>query len=899
MIAATTLAKLFMGLHYVRLFLVFCMTGPPLVVLAETNRAGGQTLYYVPHTHWEGAVFKTREEYLEMGLPNILKALALLKKYPDYKFTLDQVAYFRPLLERYPEEAAAFRKFVGQGRLEIVGGMDVMPDDVKPGGELFVRQMQYGKRYCREELGVDVSVAWLLDTFGHNPQLPQLLKLAGFKSFWFCRGVPSKNLPSEFFWRGIDGSTIPAFWLPGFYGLFYGPPREPAAFTKFFEQRFNSLNSHAREQERVGLAGVDVSEPEDYVPPLVEQFNQRPDARFRIRYSVPSEFAAVVARRKDLPVMSGDYNPIFPGTYSSRIELKQATREIEQELLTAEKLSVLASWQGAPSEREMIWRAWEPVLFNQTHDLASGVMTDHVYEDVKRGYDFSKKLAEEIIDRAWEKFVAQIDTAGQGKQKGASRRGSDPSGAGERDQESVPVVVFNPLSWVRTDVAKVEVGFANLDARGIEVRDVSGQGVPFQMEAEKYGSGGIKRAKLQFIARDIPALGYSVYQVVSKREAGTSSTAMETDKVGNAIENEHVRVTFNRSTGEITSIFDKEAGWEGLSGSGNVVSREQDKGDLWELYRGLNGGSYIAMTNRQAVPKDGAAQLSNEYSAQESFLGHGPVFSEFRVSHPLTNGSFSTLVRLYARSRRLEISTELVNNEKYVRYQAQFPTSIRNGRNVQEIPFGAIERPEGIEFPAQHWVDYSDGSHGVALLNFGMPGNLVSDGTLLLSLMRSHNLGAYGFGGGYEPGMSSESGFQLGKLITFHYALAPHSGDWRQARVYRDGLEFNHPLIARKTTAHPGKLQAKWGLLEIKSPNVVLTALNPGANESAILRVYEASGEAKSNVRIQLHAKVTSAHEANLLEDAGQKLAVRRGEVEFSLHPFEVKTLKFELAPWK
>ena len=35
------------------------------------------TFWVIPHTHWEGAVFKTREEYLEMGLPNILKALRL------------------------------------------------------------------------------------------------------------------------------------------------------------------------------------------------------------------------------------------------------------------------------------------------------------------------------------------------------------------------------------------------------------------------------------------------------------------------------------------------------------------------------------------------------------------------------------------------------------------------------------------------------------------------------------------------------------------------------------------------------------------------------------------------------------------------------------------------------
>src|SRR6266849_1076081 len=111
-----------------------------------------ETLYYIPHTHWEGAVFKTREEYLTMGLPHLLKMLRLLEQFPEYKFTLDQVALIKPFLERYPEEAPAFRKFVAQGRLGIVGGMDVMPDMVKPGGELFVRQMQYGKRYCREAL---------------------------------------------------------------------------------------------------------------------------------------------------------------------------------------------------------------------------------------------------------------------------------------------------------------------------------------------------------------------------------------------------------------------------------------------------------------------------------------------------------------------------------------------------------------------------------------------------------------------------------------------------------------------------------------------------------------------------------------------------------------------------
>src|SRR5437867_5933150 len=368
--------------------------------------------------------------------------------------------------------------------------MDVMPDDVKPGGELFVRQVQYGKQYCRDKLGVDVTVGWFLDTFGHHQQMPQILRLAGYKSFWFCRGVPHNRLPSEFRWQGIDGTEIPAFWLPGFYGLFYGPPRQSAEFTKFFQSRFDSLTPHARGAERVGLAGVDVSEPEDYVPPLVEQFNRLADAPFTVRYAVPTDFESVVAKRPRAQVVAGDFNPIFQGTYSSRIELKQWTRNLEQLLLTAEKLSGLADWLGTSPDNEMIWRAWEPVLFNQTHDLASGVMTDLVYEDTVRSYEFSKRLADELIESRWESIAARIDTRGEG----------------------VPVLVFNPLGWPRTDVAEVEVGFAARGVKDLKLVDADGKPVPIQsLDADHYQDGGLKRSRMLFVAGDVPTLGYSTY----------------------------------------------------------------------------------------------------------------------------------------------------------------------------------------------------------------------------------------------------------------------------------------------------------------------------------------------------------------------------------------------------
>ncbi len=117
--------------------------------------ATNATLWIIPHTHWEGAVFKTREEYLEIGLPNILRALEILKTHPEYRFVLDQVAYVKPFLERYPEQEAVFRKMVSEGKLEIVCANNVMLDVNIPSGESWIRQALYGKTYYREKLGVE------------------------------------------------------------------------------------------------------------------------------------------------------------------------------------------------------------------------------------------------------------------------------------------------------------------------------------------------------------------------------------------------------------------------------------------------------------------------------------------------------------------------------------------------------------------------------------------------------------------------------------------------------------------------------------------------------------------------------------------------------------------------
>ena len=160
-------------------------------------------------------------------------------------------------------------------------------------------------------------------------------------------------------------------------------------------------------------------------------------------------------------------------------------------------------------------------------------------------------------------------------------------------------------------------------------------------------------------------------------------------------------MTFDLWTGEMKELYDKAGHWDVLGGRpGNIVAREQDGGDFWELYGTLNGGRLTAMTRKQGLPpsaKDALQQRAGGRQRVHDLRARCTPNSAFPI--PLATEDFATTVRVYPGMRRIDIHTRLVNNDKFVRYRVLFPTSIENGRRFDEIPFGAIERPLEQEYP--------------------------------------------------------------------------------------------------------------------------------------------------------------------------------------------------------
>jgi alpha-mannosidase len=515
-------------------------------------------------------------------------------------------------------------------------------------------------------------------------------------------------------------------------------------------------------------------------------------------------------------------------------------------------------------------------------------MFDPVYLDSIREYQHSSDLGRGLVRSSLEMIGAKIDTT-------------------SKDKDALPVLIFNTLGWPRTDVAQTEVRFSTAGVKYIEVRGPSGSEEPVQiLDADRGADGGIRRATVVFVAKDVPAMGWAVYTVAPRQEwapddpsgNGGAAPSITTELVDSgSIENEFYRATFDLWTGAMTGLDMKSgSGTWHVSGErpGNVVACEQDGGDSWELYGVLNPGRFTVMTRASGLPPHDRSHFSDEWVGGTGQVIPGPVFSEFHVDHPFGRDSYSTRVRVYKGIQRIDFETKILNNDKLVRYRLLFPTSIHSGRRFDEIPFAAIERPAQHEYPAQNWIDWSDGNHGVALLNVGLPGSNVSDGTLMLSLMRSARVDANADING--PPTTSDLGLEVGQQRTFHYALVPHSGSWQESHIFQAGLEFNRPLLVRTVDQHPGKLGKTWSMLKVSSPNVVLSALTPAEDGNGLIaRVYEAAGQPATNVRIQFGGGIRGASEVNLIEEQLQPVAVKGDSIQFDLRPFEIKTFRLQL----
>lgn len=806
------------------------------------------TVRAVGNAHIDMAWLWPWTETVEVVRDTFSTVLQLMREYPGFLFAQSQAQAYVWMEEKYPALFREIQQRVKEGRWEIVGGMWVEPDLNLPTGESLVRQILVGKRYFRDKFGVDVRIGWNPDSFGYNWQLPQIYKRSGLD--YFVTQKMSWNDTTKFpyklfWWESPDGSRVLTYF-PHDYVNQIEPVRIATDVGEYARQTGFSELLHL-----YGIGDHGGGPTREMLDSALRW--QKTGAIFpKLVFSTAQPFFDDLDKSLDklkIPVWNDElYFEYHRGVQTTQAETKRRIRDSEHLLLNAEKFASLASLYGQPYPQGEFESAWKRVLFDQFHDIMPGSGIAVNYIDAARNLDVVRLAGHKILSGADIEIAARVDTRGPG----------------------VPVIIFNPLSWSRTDPVEMKVQFPEA-VGALEVHDASGRVLASDVVARDDDTHSVA---LRVVAENVPPLGYEVVRVVPSASAAAAHLTLKAD--AGSMENEFLRVQVDPRTGCITSLFDKKSGRETLAsgGCGNLLQTFHDQPKEYDAWN---------------IDADFEKQKWDLTEAEEvKLVENASARAVLRVRKRFQKSSFVQDICMYPAVPRVDVNMQADWHEKHILLKVAFPVAAQSDFATFEIPYGTIRRPTTrntpaekakFEVPAQQWGDLSDSVHGFSLLNMSKYGYDAKGNVLRLSLLRSATW----------PDPHADEGFH-----EFTYALYPHAGDWKQGDTERQGYQLNYPLIAFSATSHEGSLPPSHSLVELDSPNVILTAVKKAEDDGALVfRFYEFAGQ-ESRVHLRLPATASRAAETNLMEKEEHQLTVGTGgrEIVVPAHPYEIKTVK-------
>ena len=203
----------------------------------------GWTMHMISHFHYDPVWWNTQAAYTSEwtedppgrarqtnGFELVAAHLEMARRDPDYKFVLAEVDYLKPYWDTHPQDRADLRRFVADGRVEIMGGTYNEPNTNLTSPETAIRNFVHGIGFQRHVMGADPATAWQLDVFGHDPQFPGMAADAGLTSSGWARGPHHQWGPmagggdprrmqfrSEFEWIAPSGLGLLTHYMPAHY----------------------------------------------------------------------------------------------------------------------------------------------------------------------------------------------------------------------------------------------------------------------------------------------------------------------------------------------------------------------------------------------------------------------------------------------------------------------------------------------------------------------------------------------------------------------------------------------------------------------------------------------------------------------------------------------------------
>lgn len=806
----------------------------------------------VGHTHIDMAWLWRLKHTHEKASRSFSTVLRMMEMFPEYIFLQTQPQLYEYIKEDFPEIYGEIKKRIKEGRWEVDGGMWVEADCNLTSGESLTRQILIGSRFIKEEFGRDVEYLWLPDVFGYSWAIPQILKKSGIDMFMTTKISWNQynRMPHDTFkWKGIDGSEVlthfittpepwnePGSWFYTYNGLLTAKTVK-GVWDAYSEKEMNQeLLIAYGYGDGGGGVNRDLLERRrriDKIPGLPSLETSTAGEFFRdLKENVKNTDRYVHTWDGEL------YLEYHRGTYTSQGYNKRMNRKMELLYRQAEWLTVMQAVRAGcmnKAQQEKLTHGWKLILTNQFHDIIPGSSIHEVYEDSRQDYAKVEEIGTDVI----RDYLAD-NLQGDGS----------------------AWTVYNASGWDMDELAAVP------ETRDGAFTDTAGNVLETQREE------GVTYVHV----KDVPAMGHRTILFREAKDAdsrpdinGNVSGNLPFCAEGRKIETPFYSVVLN-GQGQIEKLYDKENDRSVLAPGerGNVLQMFEDKpidNDAWDI------DIFYQQKMREVTDL-------TKFEVKEC----GPLRLVIGLAWQYMSTTIEQDMILYASDRRIDFCTKVDFRERQQLLKTAFPVDIRTTYATYDIQYGNVRRPNHwntswdqarFESVGHRFADLSERNYGVALMNDCKYGYDVKGNLLRLSLLRS----------GRQPDHIQDVGEHI-----FTYSLLPHTGDIVSGEVVSKAYALNNPMLvsAGREVTEDGSF------FTVDNPQIEIDAVKKSEDGSyLVVRFHDFAGSAQK-VTLNPNFRFCSWTEGDLRE---RRIGETHGEepVSMTLHPFEIKTVLFEL----
>jgi len=856
----------------------------------------------IPHEHLDVGFTDYPAKVAELHSQSIDQAMDLIRKTPDFRWTLDGSWVANQYLNgRSAEAREQFFEHVRAGTI-VIPPEFANQHTGNASWEALARSFYDHHNLAREHKLPIADAAQIVDVPAYTWGYASVLHDAGIKYFVAASNswrapvmlLGRWNEKSPFYWEGPDGGRVLMWYSRAYlqaHTLFGGPWR----MESIRDSLPVFLQAYTRPDYRASTAIIFGTQLEN--TPLAKEQTAIVASVGR-EYAWPKfEFSTVQSAMQriehewkgDIPVVRGDFGPYWEDGYGSDAAHTAIHRENQHRIATAEIMGTAVSSIDARvrPDKAMLDDAWHNELLYDEHTWtyvsATTQPEHHQTEDqiALKGYRVTRARNDinESIQRGWAQLEALVRTT------------------------SNSVAVFNSLNWARTGIVETDL------PEGATLVDSStGADIPVEILYKGQGISlpgfGPGSVRVRFLAAAVPAVGYKLFTIkpVAKAQAAAADTRGTIE--GNILENEFYRIRLDPSSGAIASVFDKQ------------LARE-----LVDSSSPYKFGQYLYVTGGDNYPANSLYRFGAGLKPP-TFSVHGATSSTLTSAKNTPIGIVATLNSSAPNTPMIQTEILLPDSTKeiVITYHLHKDRVLTKESAYVAFPF-AVTTPVFTYGSQAAWVNPAKDELAGGSREWYMPTTFASVyNPQIAATVVPIDAPLVAFGdivrGEWPTEFKPKTSAIFSWLMNNYWGTnfpAWQGGDFTFRYAITSDAKFNPPSLARfglevltplERDDVPGSKDSSLlptqeaSLLEVSNPGVtLLTWKRAEDGDGTILRLQDTSGEASDVKLYSPFLTFERAWTCDLLEDNQAEIASQGEDLSVPIKPFQVLTLRLHTTP--